>query len=193
METVKLVEAFRHVNVVGFDIAGDEAGHGLESHMAAFDYARQNGIGTTAHAGEAKGPQSVKETLELLNPARLGHGTKTHLDNELVQKLKAENKHLEICLTSNVQTNTVADYKEHPLPLFYKAGLSLSINTDGRTITNTSLAQEFQLLNEHYGYGLEEWYYFTCEAIMHAFTGDDIRKELRQHIDHAYQKQIETT
>jgi len=105
METVELAEKFKGTHIVGFDIAGDEAGFPIDQHLKSFEYARANNIPCTAHAGEAKGAGSVWETLKNLKPSRVGHGVRSIEDSTLITFLKAKNIHLEICLTSNLRTN----------------------------------------------------------------------------------------
>ena len=84
METIKLVKEFSSKGVVGFDIAADEAGYSLDNHVDAFDYAKKNKLNITAHAGEAKGSESIWETIEKLNPVRIGHGVRCTEDKDLM-------------------------------------------------------------------------------------------------------------
>ena len=97
METVKLVEKFTGTRVVGFDIASDEAGYPIDNHVEAFAYAFEKGISCTAHAGEAKGAESVWETLEHFKPRRIGHGVRSAEDKRLLGFLKSHKIHLEVC------------------------------------------------------------------------------------------------
>jgi adenosine deaminase len=101
--TAKLVEKFRGSRVVALDLAGDEAGYPLDAHVGAYRYAREHGLFRTAHAGEALGPESVWETLRLLDPHRIGHGTRSIEDPKLVEHLRRKPIHLEICPSANVQ------------------------------------------------------------------------------------------
>ena len=100
MQTARLVEAFRGTRVTAIDIAGDEAGFPITAHVKAYDYARERGLCRTAHAGEALGPESVWETLRLLQPTRIGHGTRSIEDPELVAHLRDHAIHLELCPSS---------------------------------------------------------------------------------------------
>ncbi len=102
LETVKLVERFKGTSVVGFDIAGDEVGFPIDAHIAAFQYARAHNIPCTAHAGEARGAESVWETLQHFNPLRIGHGWRSIEDPALLEHLRQHHIHLEVCPTSNV-------------------------------------------------------------------------------------------
>jgi adenosine deaminase len=118
METVRLVQQFKGTYVLAFDIAGDEAGFPIDNHKKAFLFAKENNIHCTAHAGEAKGPDSVWETLQHFHPSRIGHGVRSAEDERLLDHLKKERIHLEVCPTSNVQTN-VTDTIENTLRIKY--------------------------------------------------------------------------
>lgn len=186
METVELVKKFKGTHVVGFDIAADEAGFPVDNHKKAFRFANNNNINCTAHAGEAKGAQSVWETLNILHPKRIGHGVRSIEDYQLLAYLKKNNIHLEICPTSNVQTNVVKKMGEHPIDKIYQYGVSLSVNTDARTISNTTLNNEYLLLNRFFDWGVEHFKKCNMEAIAHSFASDDVKKKVSDLILSAY-------
>src|SRR5579864_5905195 len=152
MATVKLVERFRGRHVGGVDLGAYEAGYPIYAHIPAFQYAAQQGIPRTVHAGEARGPDSVWETLKHLRTARIGHGVRSIEDPALVAHLKRERIHLEICPTANIQINLFEDYAHHPINVFYEEGLSIGINTDTRMIANVTLAQEYEKLHRTFGW-----------------------------------------
>lgn len=181
METIRLVEQFTGTHVVGFDIAADEAGFPIDNHISAFRYAKEKGIPCTAHAGEAKGADSVWETLENFQPNRIGHGVRSAEDPKLLEYLKAHDIHLEICPTSNVQTDVFDHIEHHTCDMIYNSGVSMSINTDARTISNVSLADEYQLLVKVFGW--EKAHFLRCnlEAIRHAFIPEE-EKEVLRHV-----------
>jgi adenosine deaminase len=187
METVKLAEQFKNKHVVGFDIAADETGFTLKEHVSAFAYARERGISITAHAGEAAGASSVWNTLELLRPTRIGHGVRSIEDPTLIQHLKQEDIHLEVCPTSNCLTKTTSAYANHPADQLYRDGISLSINTDGRTISNISLSDEFKKMQEHFGWEKAHWYHVTTEAIRHSFASSEVKKQLMDQVQHYFE------
>src|SRR5215471_10037515 len=146
LETAKLVERFRGTQVVALDIAGDEAAFPLAPHRPAYDYAREREIFLTAHAGEGSGAVSVWETLRELAPSRIGHGVRSIEDPELVEFLKTNGIHLEVSPGSNVQTNVCESLKDHPIDKLARLGVPLSINTDCRTMTFTTLLREYREL-----------------------------------------------
>ncbi|MGC2635972.1 MAG: adenosine deaminase [Acidobacteriaceae bacterium] len=178
MATAELVEAFRGSRVAALDIAGDEAGFSLDAHVAAFRFAAERGLARTAHAGEACGPESVWETLRVLAPSRIGHGVRSAEDSALVEHLRAEHIHLEICPSSNVQTCAVRSYAEHPVDRLYRAGVSLGISTDTRTITNVTLEQEYARLREHFGWSEQELLACNRAALQAAFVEEPVRERL---------------
>ena len=99
LQTARLVQKFRGTLVVGMDIAGDEAGYPIDNHLKAFDFARSHGIPCTAHAGEARGAGSVRETLNRLYPRRIGHGVRSIEDEKLLDFILQKGIHLEVCLS----------------------------------------------------------------------------------------------
>jgi adenosine deaminase len=186
METVKLVEQFKNTYVAGFDIAADEAGFPVDNHIAAFKYAKEKGIPCTAHAGEAKGAESVWETLEYFGPSRIGHGVRSSEDKSLVAHLCKNNIHLEICPTCNVQINIYDTYQQHPVDELYRAGVSLGINTDTRTITNTTLNREYEKLQEVFGWTVQDFYNCNVNALKAAFIPEEVKETLLKKLLDGY-------
>lgn len=186
METVQLVEQFKGTHVVGFDIAADEAGFPIDNHLKAFEFARKHNLHVTAHAGEAKGPESVWETLRHFHPARIGHGVRSVEDPSLMAFLKQKCIHLEVCPTSNVQTNVVSDIRQHPADRIFKSGVSMSINTDARTISDVTLAAEYQTLENQFAWDKSHFLRCNVEAVRHAFLPEDRKAALVQQLEAAY-------
>jgi adenosine deaminase len=186
METVELVKTFKGTRVVGFDIAADEAGFPIDNHIKAFQFANANNIPCTAHAGEAKGAQSVWETLKHFHPSRIGHGVRSAEDTALLSFLKTNNIHLEVCPTSNVQTNVFDKIEHHSADRIYKAGVSMSINTDARTISNVTLADEYRLMEQVFHWNKEHFKKCNLEAIDHSFASDAIKQKVREKIEASY-------
>lgn len=188
MLTVKLAEQFKNTRVVGFDIAADEAGYPVDAHISAFDYAHQQAIPCTAHAGEACGPTSVWTVLEQLKPARIGHGVRSAEDEQLLFHLKKHNIHLEVCPTSNVKTGVFADIKQHCIPQLYQSGVSMSINTDGRTIADTTLTNEYTLMEQVFQWNFDHFKTCNLEAIKHAFASPVVKQRIRKQLEEAYRQ-----
>ncbi|MER0442129.1 adenosine deaminase [Emticicia sp. W12TSBA100-4] len=188
MQTVKLVEKFRESNIVGFDIAADEAGFPIDNHVKAFTYAKEKNLYITAHAGEAKGSESMWETLQYFHPTRIGHGVRCVEDTELMQFLKQKDIHLEVCPTSNVQTNVVDKIANHPLDRIYQNGISMSINTDARTISDVNLRKEYETLEEYFNWGKEHFLKCNLEGIKHAFISSEKKAILVKKIKTVWNK-----
>jgi len=182
METVRLVDQFKGTNVVGFDIAADEAGFPITNHIKAFEFAKANAIHCTAHAGEAKGPASVWETLNHFHPSRVGHGVRSAEDAALLAFLKKENIHLEVCPTSNIQTNVYEKIEHHTADKIYNAGVSMSISTDCRTISDVTLTDEYITLEKKFNWDKEHFLKCNLEAIDHSFTTQEKKERIREKI-----------
>jgi len=186
METVELVRKYKGTHVVGFDIAADEAGFPIDNHINAFQFAKVNNIHCTAHAGEARGPESVWETLRNLHPSRIGHGVRSAEDVQLLSFLKENNIHLEICPTSNIQVNVFDKIEDHSADKIYNAGVSMSINTDARTISNVTLTDEYKLLQRIFNWNKEHFRKCNLEAIDHSFAATEVKHTVRKQIEAAY-------
>jgi adenosine deaminase len=185
--TAGLVEKFRGSRVAALDIAGDEAGYPIDAHVPAFRYAIEHGLHRTAHAGEARGPDSVWETLREFQPSRIGHGVRSIEDPILVEHLIRERIHLEVCPTSNLQTGISRDFAEHAVDELYRAGVPLSISTDTRTITNITLTEEYRNLEEHFGWTPADLAACNQAAIDAAFLPEASKTELRERVRRGYE------
>jgi adenosine deaminase len=186
LQTVKLVKQFRGTRVAGFDIAADEAGYPIDAHIAAFRYAADNNIPCTAHAGEARGPDSVWETLEQFRPSRIGHGVRSVEDPALLEHLREQKIHLEVCPTCNIQTNVYDTYQDHPINELYTLGLSVSVNTDARTMTDITLTQEYEKLHQTFGWDKDHFLQCNLNALDAAFIPNKVRQRLADRLRTAY-------
>ena len=186
METVRLVDKFKNTGVFALDIAADEAGHSLENHISAFNFANENNIKSTAHAGEAKGPESIKETLKRLKVKRIGHGVRCVEDKSLMKHLSNNDIHLEICLTSNIKTATFESIAFHSVDKIFISNISLSLSTDGRTISNIDLTSEYELVIKEFSWDINDIKKTNLDAISHSFTTPEIKKELIKKINSSY-------
>jgi adenosine deaminase len=188
LETVKLVEDFRGTYVAGFDIAADRPGNVIDDHIPAFQYARERGIPFTAHAGETRGPIIVWDTLQHFAPSRIGHGVRSIEDPALVEHLRQQQIHLEVCPSCNVQTDIFDTYADHPIDTFYRAGIPVSVNTDGRTLVNVTLNQEYEKLHQTFGWDTQDFYQCNRNALKAAFLPDDVRDRLLARLADGYQQ-----
>ncbi|MEV6078823.1 hypothetical protein AB0L80_27495 [Streptomyces sp. NPDC052069] len=148
--------ALRHRNIVaGLDLAGDETLYTAQPHRAAFDLAHSAGMPCTVHAGEAAGPESMWEAIDILGARRIGHGVRCTSDTALLNRLRTERIALEMCPTSNVQTGAVRNLPGHPAIPLLAAGLPVTISTDTRTTSDTTLQREFDALRHLSGWTSE--------------------------------------
>jgi len=152
--SVKLAElaiAFKNKGVIGFDLAGGEYNHPAKDHKDAFDLALKNNLNITIHAGEAYGPESIHQALHYCGTHRIGHGTRLVEDGDLLNYVNDHRIPLEICLKSNFHTKAVPNIQSHPIDFYIDYGLRVTLNTDNRTISSTTLTDEFMLAIELLG------------------------------------------
>ncbi|HTW23111.1 MAG TPA: adenosine deaminase [Candidatus Baltobacteraceae bacterium] len=191
MQTAKLVEQFRGSRVVALDIAGDEAGFPLDAHVSAYRYAHERGLQCTAHAGEALGPESVWETLRLLKPSRIGHGTRSIEDSVLVEHLREHRIHLEICPSSNVQIiPSIEAWEHHPVDKLFRAGVPLNINTDTRMLTPATLTGEYHGLQETFDWSAQDLLDANLLGVHAAFAEQDVKAKLRRQLADSFKETL---
>lgn len=151
-----LTVAYKDRGVVAFDLAGAEYNYPAKKHKDAFFTVINKNMAATIHAGEAYGAESIHQALHYCKANRIGHGTRLFEDPDLMRYVNDFRIPIEICLTSNVQTKAVASFAEHPVRQYYDAGLVLSLNTDNRLMSATTVTEEFWRAHEHLGFTWEE-------------------------------------
>ena len=185
-EIAELAIRFRDKGVVGFDIAGAEAGYPPTRHLDAFEYMRSSNGRFTIHAGEAFGLPSIHEAIAFCGADRLGHGVRIVDDvtaqadggfrlGRLAALLRDKRIPLELCPSSNVQTGAVASIAEHPFDLLARLRFRVTVNTDNRLMSDTTMSQEMLRLVEAFGYGWSDLLRFTINAMKSAFIPFDER------------------
>jgi adenosine deaminase len=150
-EMAELAVAYKGRGVVGFDLAGAEADFPAKHHREAFQLVRDNNINCTIHAGEAYGPESIAQAIHVCGAHRIGHGCRLREDGDLLHYVTDHRITLECCPSSNVQTGAVRDLASHPLKLYFDLGLRVTINTDNRLITDTTVSKEMWLVHTKMG------------------------------------------
>lgn len=183
LELARLAVDYKSRGVVGFDLAGGEAGNPAELHKAAFDYAFEHGLPCTCHAGEGAGAESVAAAMHQCHAHRIGHGTRLIEDPALMAEAKRAGIAIECCLTSNVQTHAVEHLDEHPLRKYFDAGLKVSLNTDNRLMSGTDLVTEYGLAAKHQGFGFDELCRLARAGFENAFLPEAERAALLARID----------
>src|SRR5688572_16813289 len=151
LEMAQLAVAYKGRGVVAFDLAGAEYDHPAKHHLPAFQLVRQNNINVTIHAGEAYGPESIAQAIHDCGAHRIGHGCRLIEHGDLLHYVNDHRIALECCPSSNVQTGAVRDLRAHPLKLYYDLGLRVTVNTDNRLITDTTVSRELWLVHSKMG------------------------------------------
>ena len=164
--------------ITGFNMAGEERMNRVADYARAFDIARDAGLGLTIHAGEVCGAFSVADALDLVRPARIGHGVRAIEDQGLVRRLADEGVVLEVCPGSNIALKVFPDYQSHPLRALRDAGVKVTINSDDPPFFGTSLVREYEIASGVMGFGDDEIDAMTRTAIEAAFVDAETRARL---------------
>lgn len=150
-EMAELAVAYKGRGVVGFDLAGAEYDHPAKHHRESFQLVRDNNINCTIHAGEAYGPESIAQAIHVCGAHRIGHGCRLRENGDLLHYVNDHRIPLECCPSSNVQTGAVRDLSSHPLKPYFDLGLRVTVNTDNRLITDTTVSKELYLVHTQMG------------------------------------------
>ena len=182
-EMAELAVDFRERGVVGFDLAGEEGGFPPKKHVDAFHYIQRENFNITIHAGEAFGKESIWQAIQWCGAHRIGHATRLIEDigldkrdrskivkmGYLAQYVLDKRIPLEICLTSNVDTGAVKSLREHPFGLYYRYRFRVTLNTDDRLMSNTTMTKEFRIAHTVFGLDLDDLEKLTINAMKSAF------------------------
>lgn len=189
LEAAELAINFRAHGVVGFDLAGEEAGYPPKKHAEAFAAIQRANFYSTLHAGEAFGVASIWQALQFCGAHRLGHATRLSDDMTIVggkivklgtlaQYILDRRIPLEICVSSNVHTGSVPSLREHPFKMYFDRGFRVTLNTDDRLMSDTTMTKEFAIAVEEFGFKLADLEKVTLNAIKSAFLPFDERLRL---------------
>src|ERR1700684_183496 len=186
LEMAELAVDFRGRGVVGFDLAGEEGGYPPKKHVEAFHYIQRENFNITVHAGEGYGKESIWQAIQYCGAHRIGHGTRL-IDDIAVKDGKAVNLGdlaqyvldkripLEICLLSNVHTGATPSLADHPFKILYQEKFRVTLNTDNRLMSHTSMTQEFEAAAETFGLTMDDFEKITINAMKSAFLPYDQR------------------
>jgi len=178
----ELAVAFKNRGVVGFDLAGQEENYPAKDHMEAFYLTLNNNLNLTIHAGEAYGPESIHQAIHYCAAHRIGHGTRTLEDGDLLNYINDHRIPLEMCITSNVQTGSVSSFESHPIKMYYELGLRVTINTDNLLVSDTTVTKEFMVANEYYGFDMNDFKEIIIYGFKSAFIPYNEKKKLVREI-----------
>jgi adenosine deaminase len=186
LEMAELAVDFRERGVVGFDLAGEEGGYPPKKHVDAFHYIQRQNFNITIHAGEGFGKESIWQAIQYCGAHRIGHGTRLIDDiavadgkavklGDLAQYVLDKRIPLEICLLSNVQTGAARSLEEHPFKILYQEKFRVTLNTDNRLMSDTSMSKEFQAAADTFALSLDDFEKITINAMKSAFLPYDRR------------------
>jgi adenosine deaminase len=180
LEMAELAVDFRARGVVGFDLAGEEGGYPPKKHVDAFHYIQRENFNITVHAGEGFGKESIWQAIQYCGAHRIGHGTRLIEDiavadgravklGDLAQYVLDKRVPLEICLLSNVHTGATPSLEQHPFKILYQEKFRVTLNTDNRLMSNTTMTREFEAAAETFGLALDDFEKITINAMKSAF------------------------
>jgi adenosine deaminase len=186
MQMAELAVAWRSQGCVGFDLAGEEAGHPARHHLDAFKLVKRMNFSITIHAGESFGPESIWQALQYCGAHRIGHGTRLIEDmvvyddrvislGPLAQYVLDHRVPIEVCLSSNVHTGATPSLEKHPFPRYLEKGFRVTLNTDNRLMSRTTMTDEYLLAAEHFGLSLADLEKLAINGMKSAFAHYDER------------------
>ena len=182
LKLADLCVQFKNRGVVGFDLAGAEENFPAKDHREAFYMILNNNINATIHAGEAFGPSSIHQAIHYCGAHRIGHGTRLKEDKDLMNYVNNHRITMEVCLTSNWHTFSVRSLKQHPIRYYYDRGIRVTLNTDNRLMSDTTLTKEFGVARDIFNFSLHDFREVTIIAMKSAFLPHLERKQMIKNI-----------
>ena len=177
LEMAELAVAYKNRGVVGYDLAGAEYDHPAKHHKHAFQLVRDNNINVTIHAGEAYGPESIAQAVHTCGAHRIGHGCRLREDGDLLHYINDHRIPLECCPSSNVQTGAIRDLASHPLKLYFNLGLRVTVNTDNRLVTDTTVSKELWLCQTQMGMTFQDLKQIVTSGFKSAFLPFHVKQQ----------------
>ena len=177
LEIIKLTKKYLNKGIVAIDLAGNEAAYPVMEYKELFEIAKKEGIPFTIHAGEADNAESVMNAITL-GATRIGHGVRAIESDKVLNLIKEKGITLEVCPKSNLDTNMYNSLKEHPIKKLYDMGIKITINTDNRTVSNTTLTKTYEDLTNIFYFTKEDFIKMNEIAIKNAFISDLEKEEL---------------
>ena len=181
LKIINLAKKYLGNGCCAIDLAGSEAQFPTSDFEELFTIAKNENIPFTIHAGEADGPTSLMSAIKF-GTKRIGHGVRCVEDDNVVKLIRDNNIYLEVCPTSNIDTKTFASINEHSIKRLVEEGLLVTISTDNRTVSNTTLTNEYKILRDAFNFTDEDFLKFNLNAIDASFLSDDEKEELRRRL-----------
>lgn len=177
LKTIEVASKYLSKGVVAIDLAGAEDKYPLNNYLDLFKIAKEKNIPFTIHAGENGSASEVEKAINI-GASRIGHGIHSIESNKVLDLIKKNNILLEICPTSNIQTNTIKSYQEHPIKKFYQQKIKVCINTDNTTVSNVSLTEEYLKLYSTFNFTLDDYKMMNINAVNASFLSDKEKERL---------------
>lgn len=178
---IDIAKKYLKKGVAAVDLSGSETDYPTRDFKEIFAYAKEQGVPFVIHAGESGTSEDINSAISF-GASRIGHGVKAITSFEVMEKLKKYDIPLEICLTSNIHTGLYEKYSDHPIMRLVDSGVSVTINTDNRTISNTTLTDEYNLLNKYFNFTVTDFVEMNKCAIEHAFLSDKEKEDLLKEL-----------
>ena len=180
LKTIDIAEKYLNRGVCAIDLAGDEDKYPLDEYLCLFEIAKLKNIPFTIHAGENGDASEVKKAINI-GAKRIGHGIHSIESQEVLDLIKEKNILLEICPTSNVQTNSIDKYENHPIEKLYKLDIPLCINTDNSTVSNITITEEYYKLSRYFNFNMDDYKQMNINAINFSFLKEEEKEELLKY------------
>ena len=182
LKLADLAVQYKNQGVVGFDLAGAEENFPAKHHQEAFELILKKNINATLHAGEAFGPESIHQAIHACGAHRIGHGTRLKENEDLMAFINDHRIALEICLKSNIQTRSISSLKNHPFKYYFDQHLRVTLNTDNRLISDTTLSEEYYLAAETFNLTMQDIRTIIINGFKSAFLPHNERRDLIKNI-----------
>ena len=178
LQLAEIAVTYKDKGVVGFDLAGTEENFPAKEHKDAFYLIQNNNINATIHAGEAFGPASIHQAIHYCSANRIGHGTRLHEDRDLMNYVNDHRIALEICLSSNIHTGSVKSIADHPFKTYLDKNLRVTLNTDNRLMSNTTLTAEYILATETFNLTVDQIHTLIINGFKSTFLPHNVRRDM---------------
>lgn len=182
LKTIEVAEKYLNRGVCALDLAGAEDKYKIDDYLELFEIANSKNIPFISHAGENGNADEVRKAINI-GAKRIGHGIHSIESEEVLNLIKEKNILLEVCPTSNVQTNSIDKYENHPIEKLYKLDIPLSINTDNSTVSNISLTEEYLKLSNYFNFTIDDYKKMNINAINSSFLHSKEKEELLKYFN----------
>lgn len=189
LKVINLAEKYKNKKVCGVDLAGNESKYPNEMYEKIFKLAKEKDLNITIHSGECGNAENIISAIKM-GAKRVGHGLALANNKKMLDNFSSFNVALEMCPISNIQTGAVENWRHYPIKDFIEKGISVCVNTDNRTVSGTSLSQEFLMLSKQVGFSYSDMLKTTIDSIRFAFINEETKIKLIEKVYKSYEKEI---